>query len=125
MAILENNRAHLKNKKTLLEKKMKTTHQFQETKGQFWKIKSNSRKKRVFLGSKSIQIDDNGTYNLTSSLQEWSFLDVSSQNKISKIFLGELFSHGSDILTLRFPKITPVVENFEKSWKRGWGKGGG
>ena len=37
---------------------------------------------------------------------EWS-LDVSSQNKIYKIFLGELFSHGSDVLNLKFPKISP------------------
>ena len=39
-------------------------------------------------------------------LLEWSFWDVSSQNKISKIFIGTLFFHGSDILTLNSLKYT-------------------
>ena len=39
---------------------------------------------------------------------EWSFLDVSSKNEISKFFLGTLFSHGSDILAFKFPKISPA-----------------
>ena len=34
-------------------------------------------------------------------------MDFSSQNKISNIFLGALFSRGSDILTLRSPTISP------------------
>ena len=38
---------------------------------------------------------------------EWSFLDVSSQNKISKIFLGALFSHELDMLTIKLPKMSP------------------
>ena len=33
---------------------------------------------------------------------EWSFLDVSSQNRFSKFFLGALFSLGSNILILKF-----------------------
>ena len=35
-----------------------------------------------------------------------NILDVSSQNKLLKEFLGLLFSYGSDILTLNFPKIS-------------------
>ena len=60
---------------------------------------------KAFLENKKAHwLKDKGTCNLTP-LQEWSFLDVSGQKKGS---LEVLFSHEPDILTLRFPKTSPV-----------------
>ena len=46
---------------------------------------------------------------LATSLPFWNGRFWIFQSKISEIFLGTLFSHGSDILTHKFPKISPVL----------------
>ena len=84
---MENNRAFLRNKNAPLG-----------IKEHFWEVEGH-----IDLRIRA----------LATSLPslEWSFLDDSNQNKISNIFLGALFSHGSDILILKFSKIFPEVAN--------------
>ena len=96
-AILEN-RAFLRNKKAIPDNKRTLLENKRAVLGN---KRANLENKRAISGNK-------GTCNLTC--MEWSFLDVSSQNKISKIFLRALFSHESDILTIKFPKISPAID---------------
>ena len=87
--LLENKRASTGIKKTLMEKRV-----ILGIKGHFWEVEGHN---------------DLRTRAIATSLPplEWSFLDVSIQNKISKMFLEAPFFYGSDILTLKFPEISP------------------
>ena len=62
------------------------------------------------MGNKRVHgLEDKDTCNLTPSPLEWSFLDVSSQDKNFLKKLGAVFSHGLDILTPKLPKISPDI----------------
>ena len=62
------------------------------------------------MGNKRVHgLEDKDACNLTPSPLEWSFLDVSSQDKNFLKQLGAVFSHGLDILTPKLPKISPDI----------------
>ena len=79
-ALLENKRALLENKRAIPGNK--EVHHLQENKGTSLEIKGHFWEVEGHINFR--------TRTVTTSLPllEWSFLDVSIQNKISKIFLG-------------------------------------
>ena len=76
-------------------------------KGQLWK-NGNSGNKMAFLifGRKAHWIEDKGTYNLIFHICSGHFWMFQTKLKFH-YFLGALFPHGSDILTLYSLKYPP------------------
>ena len=96
--LLENKRATTGHKRAFLENKsviLENKRAILQIKGHFWEVKGLDLRTRAFATSPP-----------HIPLLQWLFLDVSSK-KISKIFLRALFFCRSDILILKFPKISP------------------
>ena len=83
---------------------------FWNIKEHFWKAKGKFQEKKVLLENKRailgierhfweakghIDLRTRTLATLQTPPLKWSFLDISSQNKISNIFLETVFSHGS------------------------------
>ena len=113
-------------------------------KGQFWKIKGQFWEQQSIFRKKQIDLRKRALAALPPAPRPSGVVifDVSRQNKISKIFLEALFFYESDILTLKFRKISPggggVPQNSimnirctrrkrasDQKWLRRGGGGGG